>query len=197
AVRPARRSAIPQGRADPAAGVGRGAGLRALDSSLLQLPGGPCAQPTDRQNRVRRCGFLQALHERGVMPNRSILLLLTSALLSLPTAAWSQQTPPPFPDGPGKEIVVAHCGGCHDINRAKAGYTPAGWNMLQHMMQNIGAPIAPEDWPTVTTYLTKSFPERPRPVAAIISGPAQASIKLWDVPTIGSRPHDPLATKDG
>ena len=69
--------------------------------------------------------------------------------------------------------------------------------MLQHMMQNIGAPIAPEDWPDVTTYLTKNFPERPRPVAANIPGPAQATIKLWDVPTIGSRPHDPLATKDG
>ena len=36
--------------------------------------------------------------------------------------------------------------------------TPAGWNMLQHMMQNVGAPIAPEDWPIVTTYLTKNFP---------------------------------------
>jgi virginiamycin B lyase len=125
------------------------------------------------------------------------LLLLTSALLSLPTAAWSQQTPPPFPDGPGKEIVVANCGGCHDINRARAGYTPAGWNMLQHMMQNFGAPIAPEDWPIVTTYLTKNFPEPSRPSAGLIPGPAQAAIRMWDVPTLGSRPHDPLATQDG
>ena len=102
-----------------------------------------------------------------------------------------------FPDGPGKDTVVAVCNGCHDINRVRAGYNAAGWNMLQHMMQNMGAPVAPEDWPTVTTYLTKNFPERPRPAAAIIPGPAQATIKLWDVPTIGSRPHDPLATKDG
>ena len=51
---------------------------------------------------------------------------------------------------------VAVCGGCHDINRARAGYTPAGWNTLQHMMQNFGTPIAPEDWPAVTAYLIKA-----------------------------------------
>jgi virginiamycin B lyase len=131
------------------------------------------------------------------MPNKPMLPILTAALLCCASAAWSQQTAQNFPDGPGKEIVVATCGGCHDINRARAGYTPAGWNMLQHMMQNMGAPIAPEDWPVVTTYLMKNFPERVRPPAAEIAGPVQASIKLWDVPTIGSRPHDPLATKDG
>ncbi|HEY1475987.1 MAG TPA: hypothetical protein VGF53_18110 [Pseudolabrys sp.] len=129
------------------------------------------------------------------MPNRAVLPIVAAALLGAATAALSQ--PANFPDGPGKDIVVAVCGGCHDINRIRAGYTPAGWNMLQHMMQNMGAPVAPEDWPTVTTYLMKNFPERPRPPAAIIDGPVQASIKLWDVPTLGSRPHDPLASKDG
>jgi virginiamycin B lyase len=49
----------------------------------------------------------------------------------------------------------------------------------------------------VTAYLTKAFPERLRPSAAIVPGPAQASIKLWNVPTLGSRPHDPLAARDG
>jgi virginiamycin B lyase len=130
--------------------------------------------------------------------NKVLLAILSSSLLCWTSSAWSQKKPgEDFPDGPGKEQVVAVCNGCHDINRAKAGYNAAGWNMLQHMMQNIAAPIAPEDWPVVTTYLTKAFPERPRPAAAQIGGPVQASIKLWDVPTIGSRPHDPLATKDG
>jgi virginiamycin B lyase len=129
------------------------------------------------------------------MRNRSIVLV--AALLSSASAAWSQPAPPNFPDSPGKDVVVATCGGCHDINRLRAGYSPAGWNMIQHMMQNMAAPVAPEDWPAVVTYLTKNFPERPRPPAAVVAGPVQASIKLWDVPTIGSRPHDPLATKDG
>jgi virginiamycin B lyase len=131
------------------------------------------------------------------MSTRLSLPLLVATLLCGGSAAWAQQPGQNFPDGPGKDIVVATCNGCHDINRVRAGYTAAGWNMLQHMMQNMGAPIAPEDWPTVTSYLTKNFPERPRPPAALIAGPVQASIRLWDVPTIGSRPHDPLATKDG
>jgi virginiamycin B lyase len=131
------------------------------------------------------------------MSTRLSLPLLAATLLCGGSAAWAQQPGQNFPDGPGKDIVVATCNGCHDINRVRAGYTAAGWNMLQHMMQNMGAPIAPEDWPTVTSYLTKNFPERPRPPAALIAGPVQASIRLWDVPTIGSRPHDPLATKDG
>jgi virginiamycin B lyase len=46
-------------------------------------------------------------------------------------------------------------------------------------------------------YLMKSFPERQRPPAAIIAGPAKARIFLWDVPTQGSRPHDPRAAQDG
>jgi virginiamycin B lyase len=130
------------------------------------------------------------------MLNKS-MLILTSSLLCCASAAVGQPAPQNFPDGPGKETVVAVCGGCHDINRARAGYTPAGWNMLQHMMQNFGTPIAPEDWPTVTAYLTKAFPEKPRPAAAVIPGEVQASIRLWDVPTLGSRPHDPVATRDG
>jgi virginiamycin B lyase len=142
--------------------------------------------------------LFQMAHMGGDMFKRTVLPLLSSTLLCLAFPASGQQRPGhDFPEGPGKDKVVAVCNGCHDINRAKAGYTPAGWNMLQHMMQNMGAPIAPEDWPTVTAYLTKAFPERPRPQAAVISGPIQASIKLWDVPTLGSRPHDPLATRDG
>ena len=131
------------------------------------------------------------------MANSFGLPIVAMTLLWSATGALSQQAPPPFPDGPGKDIFVAVCGGCHDINRARAGYTPTGWNTLQHMMQNFGTPIAPEDWPTVTAYLIKAFPERPRPPAVIIAGPVEASIKLWDVPTLGSRPHDPVATRDG
>jgi virginiamycin B lyase len=128
---------------------------------------------------------------------KSLLSTLTAILLCSTWPVSAQQSPPPFPDGPGKDIVLNTCGGCHDINRARAGYTPAGWNTLQHMMQNFGTPIAPEDWPAVTTYLIKAFPERPRPPATIIAGPVEATIRMWDVPTLGSRPHDPVATRDG
>jgi virginiamycin B lyase len=118
-----------------------------------------------------------------------------ATLMSGPVLA--QQPGANFPEGPGKDTVVAVCNGCHDIDRARAGYNPAGWIMIQHMMENMGAPIGPEEWPIVVTYLMNNFPERPRPPAANLSGPAKASIKMWDVPTLGSRPHDPLAAKDG
>jgi virginiamycin B lyase len=128
---------------------------------------------------------------------KSLLSLLAAALSFVANPSQAQQPGQDFPDGPGKDIVVAVCGNCHDINRARAGYTADGWNTLQHMMQNFGTPISAEDWPKVTAYLIKAFPEKQRPPAAIISGPVEASIKLWDVPTLGSRPHDPVATKDG
>jgi virginiamycin B lyase len=102
-----------------------------------------------------------------------------------------------FPDGPGKAIVVATCGGCHDINRLKVGYTPDGWRTVERMMRNMETPVPAESWPMVTEYLIKALPERARPPAVIIPGPVEANIKVWPVPTPGSRPHDPLASRDG
>src|SRR5262245_28535107 len=108
--------------------------------------------------------------------------LIFAALLAGAPAAWSQQQPgQDFPDGPGKSTVVKVCHGCHDINRARAGYSAEGWLTLQAMMENMGAPIPPEEWPAVTAYLIKSFPERQRPSAAIVAGPVQATIKMWEV----------------
>ena len=46
-------------------------------------------------------------------------------------------------------------------------------------------------------YLVKNFPEKQKPAGVELPGPAQVSIKVWTVPTPGSRPHDPLATRDG
>jgi virginiamycin B lyase len=116
---------------------------------------------------------------------------------ALGAPASAQYTAKEWPEGPMKQRFANTCGGCHDINRVRVGYTAQGWQTVTHMMQNMGAPIPPEEWPAMTEYLTKSFPERTRPVAALIPGPTKAEIKIWDVPTLGSRPHDPRATKDG
>ena len=77
-----------------------------------------------------------------------------------------------FPDGPGKQVVTAVCGGCHDINRIRIGYTPEGWRTVVRMMQNVETPVPADQWDSVTEYLIKSFPERPRPAAVVLSGPA-------------------------
>src|SRR6266571_914203 len=102
-----------------------------------------------------------------------------------------------LPAGPGKETVAAACGACHAVNRIRAGYTPEGWRSVIQMMKNVDAPVPQDQWETVTEYLIKNFPEKPRPPAAVINGPVQASIKEWPVPTPGSRPHDPRVAKDG
>jgi virginiamycin B lyase len=129
-----------------------------------------------------------------MIPSFRLPLALTALLLgSFP--AWGQGFN--LPPGPGKELVETGCGGCHVINRLGAGYTAEGWRSIVHMMQNMEVPIPPEQWPIVTEYLIKAFPEKPKPAAAIVTGPVQASIREWPVPTPGSRPHDPWASRDG
>jgi virginiamycin B lyase len=120
-----------------------------------------------------------------------------SAMLALGSAAHAQYTAKEWPEGPMKERFVATCGGCHDINRVRVGYTPEGWLTLERMMQNFGAPVPAAEWPAMTDYLIKNFPERARPAAVIVPGTEKVNITLWDVPTLGSRPHDPRAAQDG
>ena len=101
-----------------------------------------------------------------------------------------------WPEGPSKARFATACDGCHDINRIRVGYTAEGWLSVVRMMQNVNAPVPAEEWGSMTDYLIKNFPERSRPPAAIIDGPVKADIRMWDVPTLGSRPHDPLAARD-
>jgi virginiamycin B lyase len=122
------------------------------------------------------------------------VLPATAALLAA-TPALSQD--PNFPDGPGKDVFLAQCGACHNINRARAGYTPEGWRTVVRMMLNFGMPVPQDQIETLTAYLIKIFPERPRAAAKVINGPVRVTIKQWALPTPGSRPHDPLAARDG
>jgi len=128
------------------------------------------------------------------MSTRSIIAIGTVVLLCSVTPAWSQE----LPDGPGKDIVAAHCNSCHPLAaRVGGGYTPEGWRTVVRMMVNHGVAIPPDQLDTVTAYLARNFPERPKPAGVVIPGSAKVSIKEWPVPTPGSRPHDPLAAADG
>jgi virginiamycin B lyase len=128
------------------------------------------------------------------MAKRSLRSVIAAALLCAPLPALAQ----PLPDGNGKEIVAATCNSCHPFRaRLGAGYTPQGWVTVMRMMANHGVILPPDQVATATEYLAKNFPERPKPAGAVIAGPARVEIKAWQVPTPGSRPHDPLATADG
>ena len=124
-------------------------------------------------------------------------VLRAIAVFGLEAAAPALAQDVSLPDGPGKDTVAALCGACHRINLLGNGYAPDGWHTVVRMMLNFGVPIPKDEVATVTDYLIKSFPERPRPAAAIIPGPVEVSIKEWPAATPGSRPHDPLATRDG
>src|SRR6266849_5655183 len=144
-------------------------------------------------------GFNKAERFReAIMLGKSRSAILTAALLCSALPAWGQDWTQRLPDGKGKETVAAICAGCHEFfSRLGAGYTPEGWRTVMRMMINQGTPVPPDQIETVTQYLIQSFPEKPKPAGMTIPGPVEVSIKQWPVPTPGSRPHDPLATRDG
>ena len=86
------------------------------------------------------------------MPTRS-LVLTTAMLVPLALPALAQQPGAEFPEGAGKQMVVETCGGCHDINRLKIGYTPEGWRTVMRMMLNMETPVPADQVVTVTQYL--------------------------------------------
>jgi virginiamycin B lyase len=105
---------------------------------------------------------------------------------------------PQLPEGPGKAVIEQACLGCHEPARiANAGYSRQDWQNVVHMMLNVGAPVPPDQVVTLTEYLVKNFPEKPKPAPSLITGTTRVEIKEWPVPTPGSRPHDPLAYPDG
>src|SRR3954462_5900266 len=97
----------------------------------------------------------------------------------------------PAPDG--KAIAEARCNSCHPLARAASGYTPQGWDTVLRMMQNHGVVIPTSELAVLRGYLVGTCPERAKPPAQIRSGPITLSMTQWQVPTPGSRPHDPLA----
>jgi len=132
------------------------------------------------------------------MSTQSLLSAFTAALLCAAVPALGQQKLVNLPDGPGKEQVQSLCSGCHGLNRVmNSGYPQAYWNTAIRMMLNFGVPIPPDQINLVTDYLAKHRPEKPKPDANIINGPVKVAIREWQVPIPGSRPHDPLATRDG
>lgn len=121
--------------------------------------------------------------------------------LALAVPAFSQQAADPdlmkLPPGPERQVVAQACTGCHTLERiANASHSAHEWDLLVQGMVNVGAPLTPEQIPQVKAYLAK-IPAEKEPLLKVVPGPVKVSIKEWEVPTKGSRPHDPLAMPDG
>src|ERR1700704_2249988 len=118
------------------------------------------------------------------MLKKSIVPAMGAALLCSVFPASSQA----LPDGPGKETVATYCESCHTFSsRVGAGYTADGWHTVMRMMANHGITVPADQAATVMDYLVKNFPEKQKPAGLDRPGPAQVSIKVWTVPTPGSR----------
>jgi len=103
-----------------------------------------------------------------------------------------------LPEGAGKSIVEASCTTCHALDLVvNNGHDAAEWRLTVDRMITAGAMVSSEQVPVLTEYLIRNFPEKGKPAAVSISGSSRVAIKEWDVPTKGSRPHDPLAAADG
>ena len=125
-----------------------------------------------------------------------LLRIFFVALLLCGSLAAHGQTK--LPEGAGKEILHSACTGCHEIGRVlRAGYSAQDWRTVLHMMRNVGAQLSDDQMATLVTYLAENFAEKPKPQGAIVPGPARVTFEEWTVPTLGSRPHDPLAALDG
>ena len=64
-------------------------------------------------------------------------------------------------------------------------------------MTNHGVALSKDEIAPMTDYLIKTYPEKEKAAAVVVKGPLKVSMKIWNAATPGSRPHDPLATRDG
>jgi len=111
-------------------------------------------------------------------------------------AAWAAAAQAQMPDGEGRKLVETQCVTCHELARVTgAGYSETEWRDKLAMMKNVGGKFTGEE--AIVAYLAKNYPEKPMPAAVLLAGPARVEIHEWMTPTAGSRPHDPLITRDG
>jgi virginiamycin B lyase len=129
----------------------------------------------------------------GTQSQLTFRALIASALVHV--ASVHAQT---LPEGEGRKLVETYCQQCHELSTVtRAGYSRETWSNTVHMMVNVGAAEPPGEVNAVVDYLANAVPERPLPPAVIVPGDVKVSFREWFVPTPGSRPHDPLATRDG
>src|SRR5947208_17096337 len=114
--------------------------------------------------------------------NRHLLSLCIGAGLLMATLPLAGQgrggrggAPVNLPDGAGKDNVQAFCANCHSLNMIvnSGGYTKDGWRALVSTM----VALPPDAADSVTTCLATNFPEKPRPTAVLIDGPAKVTFK--------------------
>src|SRR5256885_16360750 len=151
--------------------------------------------PPSSLPRAGRCARMIPRLNRGKTMLIHLYRFIAAALLCSVLQAWAQKD---MPEASGKALVDAQCNSCHALSaRTGSGYTPEDWKTVMRMMMNHGVNIAPDQLGPMTDYLAKTFPVTGRPAAVLVPGPVKLSMRAWQAATPGSRPHDPLAARDG
>jgi sulfite dehydrogenase (cytochrome) subunit B len=92
---------------------------------------------------------------------RTSLLGVTAVAVGLGGSAWADESQIHLKDGAGRDTVAARCSICHSLD-----YIPmnspflkrAGWEAtVNKMIKVMGAPIGPEDVPTIVDYLSRNY----------------------------------------
>lgn len=134
---------------------------------------------------------------RSLVAATTLTLLATGVVVLAqgPGRAGRGGPPANLPDGAGKDQVQALCSACHPLTMITnaRGYDEKGWDELTAGM----IALPPDVKRPVLSYLAVHFPRRPGGQPVVVAGPTRVTIQEWQVPSRGSRPHDPLAAADG
>lgn len=90
----------------------------------------------------------------------SLMAVLLTASSVMPVLAQDDPFGNDWPQGEGRELTGAFCGGCHSLNLVKQqGLTRDGWDVLLHWMTDKQKmpPIQGEMRDTVLDYLAMNF----------------------------------------
>ncbi len=103
---------------------------------------------------------------------------IVSAAITLASPAAQADQTSPFPNGPGREIVVQACTQCHQAGPiTQLRMNELGWRQMTYNMVLRGAQIGPNDIDAATAYLAAQFgPGVPVP------GQSNVEVKLPDGP---------------
>ena len=134
-----------------------------------------------------------ASYEEAYMATRSLISVVAIVLLCWASPVGGQGAA----EDKARQLVDAKCNACHPLAaRTGSGYTLEGWKTVMRMMTNQGVAVAADELGPMTDYLAKTFPVKRSP-AVLAPGSLKISIQAWPAATPGSRPHDPLAARDG
>jgi len=125
----------------------------------------------------------------------TMVLGLAAMALSGMVSAQQDRRDVDLPDGDAKPLVEGVCTGCHRLSfiTDSVGNSHEDWNKVLSTM----IALPDEQLNTISSYLAEHFPKKADSYPAIIDGPVNVTFSEWLVPTLGSRPHDPIEAHDG